>query len=87
VLLGIEINRADNRAPAIGAFELIEKRELDMRPLQSSGIKWLPLLVMIQLSLFQTQVCRLSHSAAKLVARVGNSPTSSVCKTAALILS
>src|SRR5581483_9145781 len=30
---------------------------------------------------------RLSHSAAKMVARVGTSPTSAVCKTAALILS
>jgi len=32
---------------------------------------WLPLLVMLQLSLFQRQVCRLPHSAAKVVARAG----------------
>src|SRR5262249_23113731 len=39
---------------------------------------WLPLLVMLQLSLFQRQVCRLPHSAA-VVAREGSAPPISGC--------
>ena len=41
---------------------------------------WLPLLVTLQLFLFQRQVCRLPHSAAKMVAREGSAPPISGCR-------
>src|SRR5882724_11978195 len=43
------------------------------------NLNWLPLLVTLQLFLFQRQVCRLPHSAA-MVAREGAAPPISGCR-------
>ena len=51
--------RQKTQGSVINRFRFVEKRS-------EAKAKWLPLLVTLQLSLFQRQVCRLPHSAARI---------------------